>query len=126
MTSFDDFDDLSYQNDPTITEENITEKNITERKGTGVTTDGPPTLEQIRDYVAREHIQVDSQHFFDYYSMRRWRDKSGHIIPDWKAKIRSDIDSLILQVRNLDELLYELEMQGYEVKKGKYMKSQSV
>ena len=39
----------------------------------------------------------------------------------WKARIRNDIDSLILQVRNLDELLYELEMQGYEVKKGKYI-----
>lgn len=89
LISFDDFDDLSYQNDLTITEQNITEQNITEPKGTGTTTDGPPTLAQIRDYVAREHIQVDSQHFFDYYSRRRWRDKSGHIISDWKTKIRS-------------------------------------
>ena len=52
------------------------------------TVNEPPTLEQIRDYVAREHIQVDSQRFFDYYSRRNWRDKSGHIISDWKATIR--------------------------------------
>ena len=33
--------------------------------------------------------------------------------------LRVEIDSLIGTVKNLDELLYELELKGYEVKKGK-------
>lgn len=39
----------------------------------------------------------------------------------WKEKIRIDIDRLIGKVKNIDELLYELELQGYEVKRGKYI-----
>ncbi len=39
----------------------------------------------------------------------------------WKQKIQLDIDTLIDSVRNVDELLYELEQKGYEVKKGKYI-----
>lgn len=39
----------------------------------------------------------------------------------WKEKIRTDIDELVAHVRNLDELLYELELRGYEVRKGKYI-----
>lgn len=39
----------------------------------------------------------------------------------WKQKIRLDIDSLIGLVKNIDELLYELELQGYIVKKGKHI-----
>ena len=39
----------------------------------------------------------------------------------WKQKLRAEIDSLIGTVKNLDELIYELELKGYEVKKGKYI-----
>ena len=39
----------------------------------------------------------------------------------WKQKIQLDIDSLIDSVKNVDELLYELELKGYEIKKGKYI-----
>lgn len=39
----------------------------------------------------------------------------------WKEKIRVDIDRLIGKVKNIDELLYKLELQGYEVKRGKYI-----
>ena len=39
----------------------------------------------------------------------------------WKEKIRIDIDRLIDKVKNIDELLYELELQGYEIKRGKYI-----
>lgn len=39
----------------------------------------------------------------------------------WKQKIRIDIDRLIGKVKNLDELLSELETQGYTVKRGKYI-----
>ncbi len=39
----------------------------------------------------------------------------------WKEKIRSEIDRLILRVKNVDELLAELEYLGYTVKRGKYI-----
>ena len=38
----------------------------------------------------------------------------------WKEKIRTEIDRLIGYVKNIDELLAELEMLGYTVKRGKY------
>lgn len=39
----------------------------------------------------------------------------------WKQKLREEINSLIGSAKNLDELIYELELKGYEVKKGKYI-----
>ena len=39
----------------------------------------------------------------------------------WKEKIRIEIDRLILKVKNVDELLAELEMLGYTIKRGKYI-----
>lgn len=39
----------------------------------------------------------------------------------WKQKIRLEIDGLILKVKNVDELLAELEMLGYTVRHGKYI-----
>ena len=39
----------------------------------------------------------------------------------WKEKIRLEIDRLILKVKNIDELLAELEMLGYTIKRGKYI-----
>lgn len=39
----------------------------------------------------------------------------------WKEKIRYEIDQLILKVKNVDELLVELKMLGYTVKRGKYI-----
>ena len=39
----------------------------------------------------------------------------------WKEKIRNEIDRLILKVKNVDELLAELEYLGYTVKCGKYI-----
>ncbi|MCM1167581.1 MAG: relaxase/mobilization nuclease domain-containing protein [Lachnospiraceae bacterium] len=39
----------------------------------------------------------------------------------WKEKIRAEIDRLILKVKNVDELLAELEILSYTVKRGKYI-----
>ncbi len=39
----------------------------------------------------------------------------------WKQKIRLEIDKLIASVKNIDELLYEMELLGYTVKRGKYI-----
>ena len=39
----------------------------------------------------------------------------------WKEKTHLEIDRLILKVNNVDELLAELEMLGYTIKRGKYI-----
>ena len=39
----------------------------------------------------------------------------------WKQKIRLEIDGQILKVKNVDELLAELEMLGYAIRHGKYI-----
>ena len=39
----------------------------------------------------------------------------------WKEKIRLEIDELILKVKNVDELLAELELLGYTIRRGKYI-----
>lgn len=39
----------------------------------------------------------------------------------WKQKIRLEIDGLILKIKSVDELLAELEMLGYTVRRGKYI-----
>ena len=39
----------------------------------------------------------------------------------WKEKIRAEIDRIIGYVKNVDELLAELEMLGYTIKRGKYI-----
>ena len=39
----------------------------------------------------------------------------------WKEKIRTEIDRLISYVKNVDELLAELEMLGYTIRRGKYI-----
>ena len=39
----------------------------------------------------------------------------------WKQKIRDEINGLMTWVKNIDELLAELEMLGYTVKRGKYI-----
>ena len=39
----------------------------------------------------------------------------------WKQKIRSEIDNLMIWVKSVDELLAELEMLGYTVRRGKYI-----
>lgn len=39
----------------------------------------------------------------------------------WEQKIRDEIDKLMIWVKSIDELLAELEMLGYTVKRGKYI-----
>ena len=39
----------------------------------------------------------------------------------WKEKIRNEIDRLVGVVKNVDELLAELEMLGYTIKRSKYI-----
>ena len=83
------------------------------------------TLQHIREYSDRVCLAFGVQPYHKEQSKgqtlayNEWEHKKHGT--SWKERIRKDIDELIAHVRNLDELLYELEMQGYEVKKGKYI-----
>ncbi|SFX41150.1 relaxase/mobilization nuclease domain-containing protein [Ruminococcus sp. XPD3002] len=87
--------------------------------------DNQQTLKQVREYSDRVCMAFGIQPIQPKEGKEKgvcyheWeQQKNG---TSWKEKLRCEIDSLIGSVKNLDELLYELELKGYEVKKGKYI-----
>ena len=54
----------------------------------GESTDGSPTLEDIREYCSERDNGVDADRFFNYYAARGWKAK-GEVIHDWKALLRT-------------------------------------
>lgn len=87
--------------------------------------DNQTTLKQLREHSDRiclafgikpiEPQKGASQNT----SYNEWEHKQRGT--SWKQKIRLEIDGLILKVKNVDELLAELEMLGYTVRRGKYI-----
>ena len=83
------------------------------------------TLKHVREYSDRVCFSFGIQPYDKSkgkgktVAYNEWKNRKAGT--SWKQKIQIDIDSLIPSVRNLDELIYELEMKGYEVKKGKYI-----
>jgi len=86
--------------------------------------DNQSTLKHIREYSDRVCLAFGIQPINRKKNSRgmkynEWEHKKRGT--SWKEKIRLDIDRLIVSVKNLDELLYELELSGYTVRKGKYI-----
>ncbi len=87
--------------------------------------DNQKTLKHIREYSDRVCLAFGIQPIPDRtvqsqnVAYNEWEHKQRGT--SWKEKIRIDIDRLIGKVKNIDELLYELELQGYEIKRGKYI-----
>jgi len=86
--------------------------------------DNQSTLKHIREYSDRVCLAFGIQPINRKKNSRgmkynEWEHKKRGT--SWKEKIRLDIDRLIGSVKNLDELLYELELSGYTVRKGKYI-----
>ncbi len=86
--------------------------------------DNQSTLKHIREYSDRVCLAFGIQPINRKNNGRgikynEWEHKKRGT--SWKEKIRLDIDRLIGSVKNLDELLYELELSGYTVRKGKYI-----
>lgn len=83
------------------------------------------TLDRIKEYSDRTCLAFGIQPYNKRkgkgktMAYNEWEHKKNGT--SWKQKIRMDIDRLIGTVKNLDELLYELEMLGYTVKRGKYI-----
>ncbi len=83
------------------------------------------TLDRIKEYSDRVCLAFGIQPYDKSkgkgktIAYNEWEHKKRGT--SWKQKIRLEIDSLIGEVKNIDELLYEMEMKGYTVKRGKYI-----
>ena len=83
------------------------------------------TLDEIKEISDRVCLALGVQPFDKSKAKRttiaynEWQnEKRG---TSWKQKIRDEIDRLVGWVKNVDELLAELEYLGYTVKRGKYI-----
>jgi hypothetical protein len=47
----------------------------------------PPTLDEIKAYIAEKKYGVDAQKFFDYFAVSGWVDARGNPVLNWKQKI---------------------------------------
>ena len=83
------------------------------------------TLDRIKEYSDRVCLAFGIQPYDKSkgkgktIAYNEWENKKRGT--SWKNKIRLEIDRLIATVKNLDELLNELELMGYTVKRGKYI-----
>ena len=46
----------------------------------------PPTLDEVKAYVAERGNRIDAQRFYDYYEAAGWKDSSGKSVKNWKQK----------------------------------------
>lgn len=49
--------------------------------------DHAPSVDDVRDEVERCHYTVSAEAFYAYYEARRWRDKNGRPVKDWKRSL---------------------------------------
>lgn len=47
----------------------------------------PPSLEEVKEYIAERKYAVDAQHFYDYFEAGDWLDSQGKPVRNWKQKI---------------------------------------
>ena len=87
------------------------------------------TLKRVREYSDRTCLAFGIQPYdknkgkAKTIAYNEWKHKERGT--SWKEKIRLEIDVLIATVKNIDELLCELELKGYVVKRGKYISIKS-
>jgi len=87
--------------------------------------DNQTTLNRIKEYSDRVCLAFGIQPYDKSkgkgktMAYNEWEHKQHGT--SWKQKIRVEIDRLIASVKNIDELLYELGLLGYTIKRGKYI-----
>ena len=47
----------------------------------------PPTLEEVKAYVAERNSTVNAEQFFEYYTAGGWKDGKGNPVRNWKQKL---------------------------------------
>ena len=47
----------------------------------------PPSLEDIKKYVADKKLSVDAEHFYNFFTEGNWIDSKGNKVKNWKQKI---------------------------------------
>ena len=62
---------------------------INNNKGPTAERFAPPSVEQVRDYVREKGLNVDPDHFVDYYTARGWKLGKGQAMKDWQAAART-------------------------------------
>ncbi len=83
------------------------------------------TLDELKEISDRVCLAFGIQPFDQSKAKRKtveyneWQNEQRGT--SWKQKIRLEIDGLILKVKNVDELLAELELLDYTVRRGKYI-----
>lgn len=48
-----------------------------------------PTIEEVREYVEKNHLAIDADYFFEYYEDVSWTKKNGKPVSNWKLTARS-------------------------------------
>lgn len=46
----------------------------------------PPSLDEVKQYVAEKKLAIDARCFFDFYTAGEWHDSSGKPVHNWKQK----------------------------------------
>lgn len=49
----------------------------------------PPTLEEVKAYIAERRSPVEPVQFFNYYAAADWKDKDGKPVLSWKQRLIS-------------------------------------
>jgi len=90
-------------NKPELTETNLDidididkdiDKDIHKEKSTNVDTKktakrfSPPSLDEVREYIASQSYSVDAEAFIDFYEAKGWR-VGNNPMKDWKAAVRT-------------------------------------
>ena len=47
----------------------------------------PPTLDEIKKYIAERKSSVNAQKFYDYFNTGNWVDSKGNKVKNWKQKL---------------------------------------
>lgn len=58
---------------------------------------------------------------YDAIRKHKYENKYKEHTAGWKEKLKAAIDNAIRNVASFDEFLYEMEMEGYEIKRGKHI-----
>lgn len=49
----------------------------------------PPTLEEVKAYIAEKKLSIDAKAFIDYYEATEWKDSKGQRVKSWKGKAQT-------------------------------------